>query len=146
MALQSSYVVTGRSTAGFTSTSRRRSGDRDYDPCGKRVERFLATKIVRLLSDTRLRAHVAEMDDPHSEEATIAMTCSIDGCPGEYAEGSVMHMVRHRGQVVVIDHVPADVCSVCGDVLLKPETVRRIESLLQDRHQPVRTVPLYEFA
>ena len=74
------------------------------------------------------------------------MTCSIDGCPGEYEAGNVMHMVRHRGQVVVIDHVPADVCSACGDVLLRPETVRRIEALLQDRHQPVRTVPLYEFA
>ena len=86
------------------------------------------------------------MDDAHSEEATVAMTCSIDGCPGEYAEGSVMHMMRHRGQVVVIDHVPADVCSVCGDVLLRPETIRKIEALLQDQHRPARTVPLYEFA
>lgn len=86
------------------------------------------------------------MDDTHSKETTIAMTCSIDGCPGEYGAGNIMHMVRHRGQVVVIDHVPADVCSVCGDVLLRPETVRRIEVLLQDRHQPVRTIPLYEFA
>ena len=56
-----------------------------------------------------------------------------------------MHTVRHRGQVMVIDHVPADVCSVCGDVLLRPETVRRIETLLQDEHRPVGAVPLYEF-
>ena len=86
------------------------------------------------------------MDHTDAKETAIAMKCSIDGCPGEYGAGEVMHMVRHRGQVMVIDHVPADVCSVCGDVLLRPETVRRIEALLRDQHQPVRTVPLYEFA
>ena len=74
------------------------------------------------------------------------MKCSIDGCPGEYEARQVMHTVRHEGQVIVIDHVPADVCSVCGDVLLKPDTVRRIEGLLQEKHQPASTVPLYEFA
>ena len=74
-----------------------------------------------------------------------AMKCRIDGCPGEYEAKKIMHTVRHCGQVRVIDHVPADICSVCGDVLLRPSTVRRIEALLQDKHQPVSTVPLYEF-
>jgi hypothetical protein len=46
----------------------------------------------------------------------------------------------------MIDHVPADVCEVCGDVLLTPETVRRIEALLAAAPPPVRTVPMYEFA
>ena len=74
-----------------------------------------------------------------------AMKGSIDGCPGECEAKKIMHTVRHCGQVKVIDHVPADICSVCGDVLLRPSTVRRIEALLQDKHQPVSTVPLYEF-
>ena len=79
-------------------------------------------------------------------EETIDMKCSIEGCPGEYEAGKVMHTVRHRGQVTVIDHVPAEICSGCGDVLLKPATVRRIEDLLQEKRQPESTVPLYEFA
>jgi YgiT-type zinc finger domain-containing protein len=74
------------------------------------------------------------------------MKCSIEGCPGEYEERKVVHTVRHQGQVVVIDHVPAEVCSVCGDVLLKPETVRQIEMLLRTATQPVSMVPLYEYA
>jgi len=74
------------------------------------------------------------------------MKCSIEGCPGEYEAGTVVHTVRHHGQVTVIDHVPADVCSACGDVLLRPETVRRIEALLQDERQPVGAVPLYDSA
>lgn len=74
------------------------------------------------------------------------MKCSIEGCPGEYGTGTVMHTVRHRDQVIVIDHVPAEVCAVCGDVLLRPETVRRIEVLLEEPNQPSCTVPLYEYA
>ncbi len=74
------------------------------------------------------------------------MECSIEGCPGEYEERQIVHTVRYHGQVMVIDHVPAEVCSVCGDVLLKPETVRRIESLLRTASRPERTVPLYEYA
>ncbi len=73
------------------------------------------------------------------------MKCSIEGCSGEYEERKIVHTVRHQGRVMVIDHVPADVCSVCGDVLLKPETVRHIEELLQTATHPVGTVPLYEY-
>ena len=75
-----------------------------------------------------------------------AMKCRIDGCPGEYEAKKIIHPVRHHGQVKVIDRVPADICSVCGDVLLRPDTVRKIEALLQNKNQPVSTVPLYEFA
>ena len=74
------------------------------------------------------------------------MKCSIDGCPGEYERKDVVHTVRYRGQVVVIDHVPAEVCRVCGDVLLEPETVRHIEELLRTASRPTREVPLYEYA
>lgn len=80
-----------------------------------------------------LRTQVVQIDYSDSKE-TIAMECSIDGCPGEYEAGKVMHTVRHHGQVMVIDHVPADICSVCRDVLLRPDTVRRIEALIQDKH------------
>lgn len=74
------------------------------------------------------------------------MNCHIEGCPGEYEERKIVHTVRHKGEVIVIDHVPAEVCSVCGDVLLKPETVRRIEKLLQTASRPTSTVPLYEYS
>jgi len=74
------------------------------------------------------------------------MNCSIQGCPGDYESRTVTHTVRHKGRIVVIDHVPAEVCSICGDVLLTPETVRHIEALLRDSAAPARTVPLYEYA
>ena len=73
------------------------------------------------------------------------MKCSMQDCAGEYEEREIAHTVRHQGQGIVIDHVPAEVCAVCGDVLLKPETVREIEALLDSATQPTTTVPLYAF-
>ena len=39
------------------------------------------------------------------------MKCSIQDCPGEYEQRSVLHTVRRNGRVIVIYHVPAEVCS-----------------------------------
>ena len=74
------------------------------------------------------------------------MTCTIEGCLGEYEERRIIHTVRYKGRIIVIDQVPAEVCSVCGDVLLKPETVEHIERLLKSLREPVTMVPLYEYA
>jgi len=74
------------------------------------------------------------------------MKCSIRGCPGEYEAREITHTVRFRGQIVVIDRVPAEVCPICGDVLLSSETMHHIEALLRDRAEPASTVPLYKYA
>ena len=81
-----------------------------------------------------------------SEEEKPVLKCTIEGCPGVYELRTVVHTVKRGGEVMVIDHVPAEVCNVCGDVLLTPETVRRLEALLASTPPPLRTVPLYEFA
>ena len=47
--------------------------------------------------------------------------------------------------MTVIDGVPAEVCHVCGDVLLKLTTSRRIEGILDADAVPTRTAPVCEF-
>jgi YgiT-type zinc finger domain-containing protein len=84
--------------------------------------------------------------DIHVVCTTANPTLTIAGCPGEYEVKEIMHTVRHAGRVIVIDHVPAEVCSDCGDVLLEPQTVRDIEHLLANLPKPRRTAPLYEYA
>jgi YgiT-type zinc finger domain-containing protein len=74
------------------------------------------------------------------------VNCRVSGCPGHYEEREITHTVRFRGHLVVIDHVPAEVCDTCGDVLLRPDIVRRIEQLLRGASEPAASVPLYEFA
>lgn len=73
------------------------------------------------------------------------MRCNIAGCPGEYEQREVVHTVRQGNRIIVIDHVPAEVCNICGDVLFTPDTVRKIEALRRTAIPPVRTVPLYDF-
>ena len=74
------------------------------------------------------------------------MKCSIQGCPGEYEGKTVVHTVHKGEDIVVFEHVPADVCSVCGDTLLEPETIRHLETLLQGHKQPEKLVPLYDYS
>jgi len=73
------------------------------------------------------------------------MNCTIQGCPGHYQATTITHTARREGKVVVIDHVPAEVCDVCGDVLLTPETVEHIRELLKERTPAPGTAPLYEY-
>jgi len=74
------------------------------------------------------------------------MDCTAAGGPGTYEDRTVVHTVRHRGHVIVIDHVPAEVCPICGDVLFRPEVVRQIEAILMSADAPAEMVPLYEYA
>src|SRR5438874_11566961 len=74
------------------------------------------------------------------------MKCTFADCTGEYEDRDIVHTVRQGNRIIVIDHVPAEVCTVCGDVLFTPETVRHIEFLRQTTMSPIRTVPLYDFS
>ena len=74
------------------------------------------------------------------------MRCGNEECPDEYEELMLPHTARHQGQVIVIDHVPTEVCSECGDVLLKPETIRRLEELSNTPTGSSNTVPHFEYA
>jgi YgiT-type zinc finger domain-containing protein len=80
------------------------------------------------------------------EKETYSMICSNGKCPGSYEARLIAHTVRYQGKLLVVDHVPADVCPVCGDTLLSPETVQTIERMLANLRAPDATVPLYEFA
>ena len=74
------------------------------------------------------------------------MKCSIQGCPGQYEAKRVVHTLQRGSDIFVFEHVPAEVCSVCGDTLLSPETMRRLEYLLCAKSQPGRTAPVFEYA
>ena len=74
------------------------------------------------------------------------MKCSIQGCPGHYESKRIVHTLQRGCDIFVFEHVPADVCSVCGDTLLSPETVRCLEDLLRANSKPGRTAPVFEYA
>lgn len=71
------------------------------------------------------------------------MKCTVTGCPGEYSERRVNQTYRVERELIVISEIPVECCSVCGDVLLTPETAEKIEQLLRN-HGPADTAaPVY---
>ena len=73
------------------------------------------------------------------------MKCSIDGCAGQYERQLIVHTVKRGDNVIVFQDVPADVCDVCSDTLLAPETVRHLEELMRRGEQPRKRAPVYEY-
>ncbi len=73
------------------------------------------------------------------------MKCSIADCAGEYEHREVVRAIQQGDRIIVVEHIPAEVCDVCGDVLFTPETIERLETLRQTTAIPVRTIPLYDF-
>jgi YgiT-type zinc finger domain-containing protein len=74
------------------------------------------------------------------------MKCSIQGCPGEYEHRFIVHTVKHGSEVFVFENVPAEVCDVCSDVLLEPETIRHIEELMRKKQKPSKIAPVYTYS
>ncbi|NBB86486.1 MAG: YgiT-type zinc finger protein [Bacteroidetes bacterium] len=80
-------------------------------------------------------------------EQSETRACSIQGCPGTYEVRRVVHTVRHQGDIIVVEDVPAEVCSVCGDVLFTPETVEHVQRIVRERKEPARRhAPVYSYA
>ena len=65
----------------------------------------------------------------------------IADCPGEYEQREVVRAIRQGNRVIVVEHIPAGVCDVCGDVLFTPETIERLEVLRKTTAPPTSTVP-----
>jgi len=74
------------------------------------------------------------------------MRCSIADCAGEYEQREVVRAVRQGNRIIVIEHIPAEVCDVCGDVLFTPETIEHLEALRRTTRPSARTAPIYQFA
>jgi len=74
------------------------------------------------------------------------MKCSIQGCPGNYEHRLIVHTVKRGAEVLVFENVPAEVCDVCSDVFLAPETIRHLEQMIDRRAEPDKHAPLFTYA
>jgi len=74
------------------------------------------------------------------------MKCIVHGCPGEYEHRFIVHTVKRAANVIVFDNVPAEVCNVCSDILLAPETIRHLEELMQRNPEPEKHIPVYSYS
>lgn len=73
-------------------------------------------------------------------EGNQTVKCQM--CEGRYEERLVARVYRRDGKVIVVDDVPAEVCNLCGDTLLKPETVERVQEALAKAEEAKEFAPI----
>lgn len=74
------------------------------------------------------------------------MNCTVTACAGQYEAREVTRTVRAGDRLIVVTHIPAEVCAACGDTLFTPATIEQLEALGRSTAPPQATVPLYDFA
>lgn len=74
------------------------------------------------------------------------MTCDICGAP--MFEEMVTYTVQLGEKLIVVEHVPAKVCTQCGERLYSPETVERLQRTIWEQRSPSRMLqtPVFDFA
>jgi YgiT-type zinc finger domain-containing protein len=67
-------------------------------------------------------------------------------CGGEAARNEFVNEVLEvDGRRVLVEHIPAQVCSRCGEATFAGATTERIRLLVHGEGRPARTVPLEVF-
>ena len=69
-------------------------------------------------------------------------------CGGQLEERAVTHPQEYKGRIVILENVPVEVCVQCGEVLLRPDVLERMEKVVWSEVTPRRTrqVPVYDLA
>jgi len=69
-------------------------------------------------------------------------------CGGAVEKKALTYPQEYEGTIVILENVEVEVCVQCGEVLLAPETVERVQQLVWSHAKPTRktSVPVYDLA
>ena len=64
-----------------------------------------------------------------------------------FVDETVTYVLEDDGRIIVVENVPARICVETGERLYSPETVERLQHVIWEQREPVRTLqtPVYEF-
>jgi YgiT-type zinc finger domain-containing protein len=64
-----------------------------------------------------------------------------------FEEQTVTYVLEQQGKVLIIEHVPARVCTETGERLFAPATVERLQQIVWEQRTPTRIIetPVFEF-
>jgi YgiT-type zinc finger domain-containing protein len=74
------------------------------------------------------------------------MSCDVCAV-GERRPQLIRYSLSVADELILVDHVPAEVCDRCGEVTLSPGVVERLQQTVWRHEPPARFIetPLYEF-
>ncbi len=69
-------------------------------------------------------------------------------CGGELEARRINHPQDYNGKIVILENVAAEVCRQCGEVLLRPDVLERVQQAVWSETPPRRmtSVPVYDLA
>ncbi len=69
-------------------------------------------------------------------------------CGGELEEKTITHPQEYRGKIIILENVPVEACRQCGEVLIRPDILERVQDVAWSETAPRRTaqVPVYDLA
>ena len=75
------------------------------------------------------------------------MSCDVCAA-GQRRPQLIRYTLATADRLVLVDHVPAEVCDRCGEVTLSPIVVERLQQTVWQHEPPARFIetPVYEFA
>ena len=74
------------------------------------------------------------------------MRCAF--CKGDTEERVIRYVQEFDGRVVIIENVPAQVCTQCGEQLIQPEIAEKVQKIVWGEVPQPKTVEVdsYNFA
>ena len=74
------------------------------------------------------------------------MQCAF--CQGDLQEKLITYPTKYEDRVVIIENVPAQVCTQCGEQLIRPEIAEKIQKIVWGEVPQPKTVEVasYDFA
>jgi YgiT-type zinc finger domain-containing protein len=75
------------------------------------------------------------------------MSCDVCSADGRRPR-PIQYSLSLADRLILVDHVPAEVCDRCGEATLSPDVVERLQQTIWRHEPPARFVetPVYEFA
>ena len=69
-------------------------------------------------------------------------------CGGEAVKAEVTFTYEEEGKFLIIEHVPAEICTRCGEKMYSPEVTDELLRFAREGTKPARRieVPVYDFA
>jgi len=66
----------------------------------------------------------------------------------QFKDQDVTYILELGDEIIIVEHVPARVNTETGERLFAPETVKRIQAILQSRVAPKKIIhaPVFDFA
>ena len=80
------------------------------------------------------------------QEEENAMRCAI--CKGQTEDRLIRYVQDYKGRLVIIENVPAEVCTQCGEKYIRGDVAKKMQQLVWSRPSPTRSkkVPVYDLA